>query len=220
MERYYASHPNSRSYLAGDGTWSLLGPIQSPANGTGQPNGNGRLNCIAFHPTDANTIYVGAPSGGFWTSTDNGSTWTQSISGMIRLGVSSIVVDPSNPNTIYIGTGDRDGGDAPGYGVWRSTDGGLTWSSHNSGMGNRTISEIIMHPTNPSIMYAASTNGYVYRTSNGGSTWSASSFLGVQAYDIAMHPTNSNIIYVGGGSGEFHRSTDAGVNFSPRSHQV
>ncbi|MBP9150780.1 MAG: T9SS type A sorting domain-containing protein [Flavobacteriales bacterium] len=215
MERWFREHGNSRDYVVGSGTWELLGPSQTPANGTTQLNGSGRLNCIAFHPTDVNTIYAGAPSGGFWTSTDNGSSWTQSISGLTRLGVSSIVIHPTTPTTIYIGTGDRDGGDAAGYGVWRSTDGGATWSAYHNGMPNTTVGEIIMDPNNSSIMYAACHSGYIYRTTDGGANWSASNFLGgVIATDLAFHPTNSSIIYAGTLWGEFWKSVNSGVTFT------
>ncbi|BDS14872.1 VPS10 domain-containing protein [Aureispira anguillae] len=212
MENYYATHSNSRNYIVGSGNWTLLGPTPVPNNGTGQLNGNGRLNCITFHPTDANTVYVGAPAGGVWRTTDNGATWTQFITGLTRLGVSSIVIHPTTPNTMYIGTGDRDGGDVPGYGVWRSTDGGLTWNSHNTGMGNRTINELLMDPTNPNIMVAASSNGFVYRTIDGGANWTPSTFLGFNPKDIAYHPTNSSIVYASGD--EFHRSTDGGATWT------
>ena len=213
IERYRNSHSNgNQRYISGSGTWEIVGPVSSPNNGTGQLNGNGRVNCIAFHPTDANTIFAGAPSGGFWKSTDGGLTWTEHLDGLVRLGISSIVIDPNNPNTIYIGTGDRDGGDAPGYGVYRSTDGGVTWSARNSGMGNRTINELIMNPTNSDILLAASSNGYVYRTTNGGASWSFSSFLGINPKDIAYHPTNSSIVYASGT--ELHKSTDGGATFS------
>ncbi len=214
MERYSRDNESYRSYTSGTGTWESLGPSLTPGNGTGQLNGSGRLNCIAFHPDDANTIYAGAPSGGFWTSTDNGSSWTQSISGLTRLGVSSIVVHPTIPSTIYIGTGDRDGGDVSGYGVWRSTDSGDTWSAYHSGMPNTTVGEIIMDPDDSSIMYAACHNGYIYRTTDGGANWSASNFLGVIAMDLAMHPTNSDTIYAGSLWGEFWRSLDGGATFS------
>lgn len=212
MSNYYNTHSNSRNYTAGSGNWTLLGPTPIPNNGTGQMNGNGRLNCIAFHPTDANTIYVGAPAGGLWKTTDNGATWTQYITGMTRLGVSSIVIHPTNPNTIYIATGDRDGGDVPGYGVWRSTNGGLTWAPHNTGMGNRTINELIMDPNNSNTMLAAGSNRVIYRTTDGGATWSASANIGHNPKDIAYHPTNSNIAYASGT--RFHRSTDGGVTWT------
>lgn len=211
MDQYYKSHKNPRTYAVGSGNWTALGPIAKPLNGTGQPNGNGRLLCIAFHPTDVNTIFVGAPAGGFWKSTDNGSTWTQYVAGMTRLGISSIVVHPTTPNIIYIGTGDRDGGDVGGYGVWRSTDGGLTWAPHNTGMGNRTVNELIMHPSNPNIMLAATSNNRVYRTTNGGTNWTFTG-IGTNPKDIAFKPGDPNIVYAAGA--QFYQSTDNGQTFT------
>ena len=214
IEQYRIRQAISK-YASGSGNWTILGPTPTPNNGTTQLNGSGRLNCITFHPTNSNIIYVGAPAGGFWKSSDNGSSWTEYSNGLVRLGVSSIVINPSNPDIIYIGTGDRDAGDAPGYGVWRSTDGGLTWASRNSGMGNRTVNEIVMDPLNPNKMYAACSNGYIYRTVDAGVNWSLSTFLADNPKDIALHPTNSNIIYVGTyNKGEFHLSTNGGVNFT------
>ena len=211
MNRYMNSHSSSQRYATGSGNWEIVGPVSLPNNGTGQPNGNGRVNCITFHPTDPNTIYVGAPSGGFWKSTDNGATWTDHLNGLTRLGVSSIVIDPTNPDIIYIGTGDRDGGDVPGYGVWRSIDGGNNWTSRNTGMGNRTVYEIIMDPSDSNTMVASTSGGRVYRTTNGGASWS-SAYIGQNAKDIAYHPTNSNIVYAAGTM--FHRSTDGGITWT------
>ncbi|WP_165780059.1 VPS10 domain-containing protein [Hanstruepera neustonica] len=211
IERYRSRQNESQRYSTGSGNWEIVGPVSLPNNGTGQLNGNGRVNCIAFHPTDPNTIYAGAPSGGFWKSTDNGGSWTDHLNGLTRLGVSSIVIDPTNPDIIYIGTGDRDAGDAPGYGVWRSTDGGNSWTSRNSGMGNRTVYEIIMDPSDSNIMVASTSGSRIYRTTNGGASWSATN-IGQNAKDIAFHPGNSNIVYASGT--QFHKSTDGGVNWT------
>ena len=130
------------------GDWEEIGPRFKPFNGTGQPNGNGRLNCVEFHPTNANIMFVGSPSGGFWKTTNGGTSWTTSTDGLPTLGVSSILIDSSNTNIIYIGTGDRDAGDAPGLGVYKSTNGGQSFAQYNSGMGYKTVGQMLMHPTN------------------------------------------------------------------------
>jgi PKD repeat protein len=192
------------------GQWQELGPVLLPYNGTSQPNGLGRITGLAFHPTDPDVIFIGSPSGGFWKSTDYGSTWQDMSVSLVRLGVSSIVINPSNPQTIYIGTGDRDGGDAPGLGVWRSADGGVTWASWNNGMGNRTVNEILMHPSNPNILIAA-TNSRIYRSDDGGANWSQE-YSGSTMKDIAFHPTNPDIVYAAGSI--FLRSTNNGQSWT------
>mgnify|MGYP000070508174 FL=1 len=94
------------------GNWVELGPTNLPSNRTGQPNGLGRINSVAFHPTDTNIIYVGAPAGGLWVTKDGGQTWNTNTDTLASLGISSIAVDPQHPDTIYIGTGDRDASDS------------------------------------------------------------------------------------------------------------
>ncbi|NNF34714.1 MAG: hypothetical protein HKN68_11420 [Saprospiraceae bacterium] len=207
---YRGKNLNNRS-SAVTAQWSEVGPVNLPFNGTGQPNGVGRVSAIAFHPTETNTILVGSPAGGFIESNDYGNTWTNKSNALTRLGVSSIVVHPTNTNTIFIGTGDRDGGDAPGRGVWRSTDGGDNWHQWNSGMGNRTVYEILMHPGNPDIMIA-SANGRIYRTIDGGANWTAT-YSGVENFkDIAFKPGDPNIIYAS--SNDYFRSTDNGSSWT------
>jgi photosystem II stability/assembly factor-like uncharacterized protein len=127
------------------------------------------------------------------------------------LGVSSIVIHPTNPNIIYIGTGDRDGGDVPGYGVWRSIDGGLTWAAHNNGMGDRTVYEILMHPTNSNILLASTNGKRLYRSIDGGLNWTFTT-TSSSAKDIVFHPTDPNIVYAAGT--RFDRSTDNGQTFT------
>jgi hypothetical protein len=119
-----------------NGNWTLLGPTTLPTNATGQPNGLGRINTVAFHPTDANTIYIGAPSGGLWRSTDGGTTWTALTANLPTLGVSSVLVHPTTPTTIFVGTGDRDAGDATENGnFYRSTNTGGSWTQITSSSG-------------------------------------------------------------------------------------
>ena len=211
IEEYYRNkNQGGRSVSSATADWQEVGPVYLPLNGTGQPNGVGRVTAIAFHPTDPNIIYVGSPAGGFLQSDDYGSTWVNKSNALSRLGISSIVIHPSNPDIIYIGTGDRDGGDAPGRGVWRSTNGGQSWQQWNSGMGNRTVYEILMHPSNPDIMIA-STNSKIYKTINGGQSWTQVHSSGNNK-DIAFHPGNPNIVYASGK--EFYRSDDNGDSWT------
>jgi len=142
MNEYKSMLKNSAMYSP-SGQWTELGPISMPSNSTGQPNGLGRINALAFHPTNNNIIWAGAPSGGLWKTTDGGSTWSSNTDNLPTLGISAILIDPSNTNTMYIGTGDRDAGDAPGLGVMKSIDGGQSWSSANTTMGNVTVNMAI-----------------------------------------------------------------------------
>ncbi len=166
-KEYYAYLQNhaSRENL---GQWVNLGPFTVPlARGY---QGLGRISAIAFDPFDPNLIYIGAPSGGLWKSPDYGETWVCLTDGLPTLGVSSVVIDFNNPDVIYIGTGDQDHGDAPGLGVMKSTDGGLTWFMSNNGMDNKTVGRLIMYPGDPGIILAA-TSGGIYKTIDGGQNW-------------------------------------------------
>jgi photosystem II stability/assembly factor-like uncharacterized protein len=201
---------NTNGVESENGAWEEIGPIPKPENGTGQPNGNGRLNTICFHPTNSDILWVGAPAGGLWKSTDGGDTWSSNTDELATLGVSSILVDPTNTSVMYMGTGDRDAGDAPGLGVYKSTNGGSTWTQSNSGMGNKEVGAMVMHPANSSYILAA-TSGGVYRSQNGGSSWTLESNTSFFK-DIKYQPGNPNVVYATETSSTagFYRSTDGG----------
>jgi PKD repeat protein len=202
--------PAYRSSRMAGGNWQPLGAFTVPTS----RGGAGRLNCIRFHPTDPLKIYVGAPAGGLWMTSDGGLTWTTTTDQLPTLGVSDVVVDYTDPNVIFIGTGDNDGGDTRGVGVLRSSDGGQTWNSTGLNftiLAGRNVNRLLMHPTNHNILYAGTTNG-LYRTLNGGITW-----LRVLAAnnirDIEFKPGNPAIIYAASGNTMF-RSTNTGASFS------
>ncbi len=199
---YVSQHDNSSSLA---GTWISQGPFDLPSKGY---KGLGRINAIAFHPTNPDIIYIGAPAGGLWVSTSGGNNWTTTTDVLPTLGVSAIAVDPVNPSTIYIGTGDRDAGDAPGVGVMKSTDNGTTWQMSNTGMGNRIVADLLIDNSNPQILYAGTTSGF-FKTTDGGNIWvqKTGSFK-----DIAFKPGNNYIIY-GTQNGNFYKSSDAGENW-------
>jgi photosystem II stability/assembly factor-like uncharacterized protein len=209
--RYMKNYDPGRS---ASGNWTLVGPSAYPVNGTSQPTGMGRVNAIAFHPADANIIYIGSPSGGIWKTTDGGLTWVNLSSNLPTLGVSSILIHPTNPDIIYIGTGDRDADDAPGIGVYKSTDGGMTWNQSSTGMGDKTVGAMIMHPTDPNIILAA-TSGGIYKTTDGGATWSQK--LTSTFKDIKFKPGDPAIVYAtyaSSSGARLYRSGNTGNNWT------
>ncbi len=197
------------------GTWTSIGPNSLPTNTSGQLNGVGRINCVAFHPTNASIIYVGAPAGGLWKTIDGGINWTCLTNNMPTLGVSSILINPSTPNTIFIGTGDADANDAPGMGVYKTTDGGATWVASNTGITTKTVSKLVFG-ANTNTIFAA-TSGGVYRSTNGGTTWIIKSVVG-NFRDITFKPASTTIIhatsYSNSTGAKYYRSMNGGNNWS------
>ncbi|MBU6343043.1 MAG: hypothetical protein KGS48_16225, partial [Bacteroidetes bacterium] len=191
-------------------TWSPMGPTTTP----GGYAGLGRVNAIAFHPSNTNTFWLGSPSGGLWKTTDGGLNWTTNTDNFSVLGISGIVVTPSNPNIMYVATGDGDAGDNYSIGVLKSTDGGSTWSSTgltfpvSSGV---LIRRLVMDPNDETQLFVASTSG-IYRTVNSGTSWTQ-----VQSgnfYDLEAQPgATSNNFYAATGS-SIYRSTDNGATWS------
>lgn len=208
----YAEYQSTHLTESVAGDWTQIGPVNYPANYTIQPTGMGRINCIAFHPTVSSTFWAGAPSGGLWKTTNSGSTWTTLTSAMPTLGVSSILIHPTTPNTIWLGTGDRDAADAPGLGVYKSTDGGSTWNPSNTGMGNETVSMMIMHPSDPNTILAA-TSGGIFKTVNGGTNWTLKSSNTNYYKDIKFKPLDPSIVYAAN-YGNFYRSGNTGENWT------
>lgn len=202
---YIATHPSSRSAT---GNWVNLGPFNLP-EGRGY-KGLGRLNAIAFDPSDASIIWAGSPSGGLWKTTTGGNNWSSTVDNLPTLGVSAILIDYTNASVMYIGTGDRDAGDAEGMGVFHSTDGGATWEPWRNGMGNCVVGRLLMHPSNHNLIFAATSNG-IYRTTDAGANWTQ--IISGNFKDIVFKPNDPTIVYAASG-GNFYRSTDTGLSFS------
>ncbi len=130
-DKYLAKHPQP-SVLSKSTTWQYAGPITNPSNG----GGSGRINCIAFHPHNLNIMWAGTPAGGLWKTLDGGNSWTVLTDNLPNIGVASIAIDPNNPDTMYLATGDGYGysytnglfwGGAYSNGLMKSTDGGKTF---------------------------------------------------------------------------------------------
>jgi Secretion system C-terminal sorting domain len=205
------------------GRRSIIAPGSKSTSVNWQPlapkNFAGRILCLAFHPTDQNIMWAGSASGGLWKTTNggtgaaNGINWINVPTGFNTLGVSAIAIQASNPDIMYVGTGevynvpgDYNGRNVRTYrgtygiGILKSTNGGATWSKTlDFGMSDlKGVSDILIHPSNPSIVFAATTDG-VYRTTDAGNNWSLihSAML---AQDICFKPGDPNILYIGAGN--------------------
>lgn len=192
----------------------------------------GIVTAVAVHPSDLQTIYIGAGRmAGMWKSTDGGANWVNKSDalGIVALGVFAIAIHPNNPNIILAGTSTPaygGGGNDYGMGVLKSIDGGDTWQITNIATFPevyKNIKVIRFHPTNPNIVLAAG-NRFIYRTTDAGSTWSTVftySNIAANFIDIEFLPSNPNIVLAstdyrgeisGVGASLFH-STDAGTNW-------
>lgn len=193
------------------GQWTSMGPSTSP----GGYAGLGRLNCIGFHPTDNNTMYVGAAAGGIWKSTDGGSSWIPQGDEIDAIGVSDIIVLPTaGDDIVYLATGDRDHSDTYSVGVLESFDGGTTWS--NTGLiftadQKQLINRLLVDPISNNIFYAATTLG-VYKSVDSCATWNV--ITGTVFIDMEFKPGAPNILYGSTKQGEVYRSIDSGSSWS------
>jgi photosystem II stability/assembly factor-like uncharacterized protein len=212
-----------------DASWTVQGP----------GNIGARANTVAVNPQNENILYAGFSNGGVWKTTDGGNTWYPVFDSQLWPSIGDIEVDPANPNRVYVATGDPNISFYPmlGDGVYRSEDGGETWS--NIGLQNqRVISKIVLHPSNPNILFAASmglpfirdNNRGLYRTTNGGASWEQVLFISDQAgvTDVVMDPFNPNVLYasgwdrvrsnkeslVSGPGAKIYRSTDGGSTWT------
>jgi len=186
--------------------WTTMGP------NTMQDVG-GRMLCLAFHPGKPETLYAGSNSGGLWRSRNGGLLWEPLTDHLPAMSVSSVALNPANPDEILIGTGWGSFAAVslyPGVGVLRSTDGGLTWNTTSfsfplaSGVGTF---EMAWDPVVPGRVHLAANNGY-YRSLDGGVTWQLRR-AGL-CTGLVVHPRNPDTLYAAFGGGGIWRSFDGG----------
>lgn len=163
----------------------------------------GRVTAIDVVTSDPSVMYVGTASGGLWKSESAGVTWTPIFEKETTAAIGSVAIQQSNPDVIWVGTGEGNprnslnGGD----GIYKSLDGGRSWKK--MGLANtRNIHRVIVHPTNPDIVYAAAIGSPwgahpergVYRTKDGGKTWERILFTNEKSgcADLVIDPANPN----------------------------
>ena len=207
--------------------WRLVGPFRG-----------GRVLAVTGVPSQPNTYYFGATGGGVWKTTDGGISWDPLFDKEPVSSIGAIAVADSDPNVVYVGTGEAciRGNISFGDGVYKSTDAGKTWA--NVGLKDtRHIGALIIHPTNPDIVFVAAlghaygpnTERGVFRTRDGGKTWDKVLYLDDRtgAIDIVFDPQNPHILFAamwegwrtpwtlnsGGAKDGLFRSTDDGATW-------
>jgi photosystem II stability/assembly factor-like uncharacterized protein len=204
------------------------------------PHRGGRVVAVAGDPDDPTCFYFGACAGGVWKTNDGGTYWENVSDGYFTTAaIGAIAVAPSDPNVIYVGTGETciRGNVSHGDGVYKSTDRGKTWV--NVGLrDSRHIAKIRIHPTNPDLLYVAALGHAfgpneergVFRSIDGGASWEKILYRSENAGagDLTMDPGNPRILYAtiwqtrrfpwklesGGPECGLFRSTDGGTSWT------
>lgn len=210
-----------------DGTlsWRFVGPMLG-----------GRVNAVVGHPDERAVAYAGYTGGGVWKTTNAGGDWFNVSDGYFRTGsVGAIGISRSDPEILYVGTGEHAlrGDVSHGDGVYKTTDGGKSWT-HLGLVETRQISRVIVHPRNPNIVYVAALGHFagpnpergVYRTKDGGETWERILFQDDDSgvIDLEMDRSRPDLMYAatwevrrfpwgirsGGEGSRIYRSRDGG----------
>ncbi|GAB3332406.1 hypothetical protein GCM10027429_11720 [Marivirga atlantica] len=195
----------------------------------GPGNVGGRTRAIAVDPDDQThcTWIAGAASGGLWKTTDCGLSWINISEGLPNLSTNSIAQAASNPDVIYVGTGEVFAGNATfvrGDGIYKSTDRGGTWSLLNSTVDNTdyiSVNRIAVDPLDEDILVIA-TNSGIYKSTDGGNSWieTFDSPAGSSVQDLQVNPDDFSIQYAGVNSRGIYKSIDAGQTWVQSSEGI
>ncbi len=190
--------------------WVSIGPF--PGEGFG---GIGRVTQIDIHPTNGNILIAGAAGGGVWRTDNGGTTWRPLMELEPTLTIGAAAIAPSNPQVMYAASGEDGGGWNPawgGVGVYRTNDGGSHWTLMSTVPSTR-FSAIVVHPTDPNIIYAAGNAG-LHKSEDGGVTWitnpGLASLFDGQITDVVIAHDDPGRIYIGVRNDGVYRSTTAG----------
>src|SRR6266513_2156099 len=172
----------------------------------GPANMGGRVSSVTGIPSPSKTFFVAAAAGGIWKTTNAGTTFRPVFENEKCVSMGELAIAPSDTMQVWAGTGEEDSRNtiSTGCGIFKSTDGGLTWK--RTGLEKTgAIGRIVVHPTNPNIVYVAALGQAwsanpergLYKTTDGGQTWQLAKFVSDKAgfIDVAMDPSNSDVLF-------------------------
>src|SRR6266576_6980145 len=172
----------------------------------GPANMGGRVSSVTGIPSPSRTFFVAAAAGGIWKTTNAGTSFRPVFDNQRCVSMGELAIAPSDTTQVWAGTGEEDSRNtiSPGCGIFKSTDGGLTWKAmglEKSG----AIGRIVVNPKDPNTVYVAALGWAwgpnpergLYKTTDGGTTWQLVKFISPQAgfIDIAMDPTNPDVLF-------------------------
>lgn len=205
--------------------WNDLGPYFVDSITDHYAPGLGRVESYYIHESNTNIMYLGSRSGGFWKTTDGGANWIGGVCDTLPgTGVNTIAVNPNNKDSILINV--RNANNGTSHGIYRSTDGGATWTAtpfnptnlNKGGLGsNWGINKIYIHRSDPDLVFVTATDG-LYRSSNNLTSWTKLTTGSID--EIEIHPTNDDILYIydyyywGNNKNLILRSTDRGLTWN------
>ncbi len=199
---------------------------------------SGRIADVAVNPRDRSVWYVAAGSGGVWKTVNAGTTWTPIFDDQPSYSIGEITLDPSNPEVVWVGTGENVSGRHVGWGdgVYRSRDGGRTWQPMGLAKSEH-IGRILVHPKNGNVVLVAAEGPLwapggergVYRSQDGGATWTGVLQIdeNTGVTDLEFDPSNPDIVYAaayqrrrhvwgflgGGPQSGIYKSVDGGISW-------
>ena len=217
------------------GTWTSQGPnpiVQNGRTSNAFQAVSGRIGALAIR--NDGTIILGAAQGGVWTYDATSKTWTSRTVDSDTQSVGALAIAPSNDSIVYMGSGEGalSGDSYYGDGIYRSTDGGLTWSHVSSLFTGQAVSDLAVDPTNPDHLYASTVRGRggnhrttsptavpygVWESTNGGTSWTLRKGTTEEihgATDLVMDPQNPQVLWASFWGDGIYRSTNGGQTWA------
>ncbi|HKW02139.1 MAG TPA: hypothetical protein VJN96_20120 [Vicinamibacterales bacterium] len=179
----------------------------------GPTNFSGRIKSLALHPTNGNILYAGGADGGVWKTTDGGVSWFSTMKLELSMAIGALGISQSSPNVLYAATGEDVPGWGPSYpgvGVYKTTDGGGDWDLMGP-IASTRCSRVMVHPTNPDIVYVSG-NGGLHKSTNGGATWT--NIRTDHVSDVLLDPLTPTTLYAGVWNNGVYKSTDSGTTWT------
>ncbi|HVT33712.1 MAG TPA: hypothetical protein VHE32_13770 [Rhodanobacteraceae bacterium] len=216
--------------LLAEESWQPLGPEGMTMLDWEMGNVIGRVTALAVDPADETHLFLGAAAGGLWKSVDGGASWTQLFDQIGTESIGSVLMEAGHPDHVWVGTGESYAGclDYFGMGLFYSPDGGATFEPRN-GRGDTAmplsfVTALAQSPADPGILIAggqghcndngSSTGGGLYRTADGGQTWTEVLAASSGSRDVIFDPAAPDVVYAQARSKGVYKSTDAGQTWT------